>query len=145
LATYVLLIMLPKDQQISVGAKGNIPLLGGAYLYVGSARKSWEKRVARHCRKDKKKRWHIDYILDSEGSAVQEVWVSQENWECTTCKTLADLPETEVPAPGIGSSDCRCPAHFLMAKTGFSAVRENLEKRGFQEWQQAQSKANLSL
>ena len=132
MATYVLLITIPQNQPVTVGAKGVVDLIKGGYLYVGSARKNWQKRVARHCRKEKKKRWHIDYILDGEGGEVEEVWISQEDRECPTCQVLTSLAGTKIPRPGIGSSDCRCPAHFLELQKGFRPVQESLKKQGFE-------------
>jgi sugar fermentation stimulation protein A len=131
LATYVLLIEFPTSQVVTIGARGMIPLASGYYLYVGSARKSWQKRLARHCGKKKKKHWHIDYILDADRAMVQEVWLSRENWECLTCQSLIALQEIVVPVAKIGSSDCRCPAHFLLATNGFAIARQTLEDKGF--------------
>ncbi|MBF0447370.1 MAG: GIY-YIG nuclease family protein [Magnetococcales bacterium] len=131
MATYVLLIKILQNQEIDIGARGRFFLRRGSYLYVGSARKNWQKRVARHCRKEKKKRWHIDYILTLDTAFIETVWVCPDNRECPTCRSLIDLAETRIPAPRIGASDCRCPAHFLQVETGFSAVEEKLQQSGF--------------
>ncbi|MBF0455210.1 MAG: GIY-YIG nuclease family protein [Magnetococcales bacterium] len=131
MATYVLLIQLTKNQTVTVGARGEIFLAQGCYLYVGSARKHWEKRVGRHCQKNKKKRWHIDYILGADGASVREVWISEQNRECRTNLALLKIPGVDIPAPRIGSSDCRCPAHFLVTGEGFSPLRKKLKNGPF--------------
>lgn len=131
MATYVLLITFKKTQPLTIGARGIHTLEQGSYLYVGSARLAWEKRVARHCRSEKKKRWHIDYILAANGAMVTAVWVSQENMECTICGVLLAQKWITVPMAKIGASDCRCPAHFLAVDNGFAATRKILQKNGF--------------
>ncbi len=60
---YILLINLPTDCLIKSKAS-SWQLSRGFYAYVGSAMNNLEKRVERHLRKDKKKHWHIDYLLE---------------------------------------------------------------------------------
>ncbi len=36
----------------------------GFYIYVGSAQKNLKQRIERHIRREKKKHWHIDYLLE---------------------------------------------------------------------------------
>ncbi len=131
MATYVLLIDLAENSDITIGAKGGVLLDAGRYAYVGSAKKAWEKRIARHCRKEKKKRWHIDYILADPAASVGAVMLSMEDKECETCRELLTIAGVMIAHSGIGSSDCRCPAHFLRLDEGFSAIRENLGRSGF--------------
>lgn len=65
--------------------------------------------------------WHIDYLR-----AVAEVQAlgylvgsseaqSAQRLECQWSQAIASLPESTVPVPGFGASDCRscCPAHLL--------------------------------
>lgn len=131
MATYVLMIRFTQSQGVTIGAKGERFLEAGHYLYVGSARRAWPQRVARHCRKEKKKRWHIDYVLDAPGVGTPEVWVSLDDRECATCRDLLTLPQVRIAAPGLGSSDCRCPAHLLRLSTDFPPLRTRLAAEGF--------------
>ena len=62
--TYVLVMKLDREKEISIGKKGPASFPGGYYCYVGSAMNKMEKRVCRHLSRDKKKRWHIDWFLD---------------------------------------------------------------------------------
>ncbi|MBF0194710.1 MAG: GIY-YIG nuclease family protein [Magnetococcales bacterium] len=126
--TYALLIKYTKSQHVKVGAKGYIDIKAGSYLYIGSAKKSWEKRVGRHLKKEKKLRWHIDYLLSTKSTSIEEVWINQNSCECETAKAIADLKNSAVVAKKIGSSDCRCPTHFFYIKNGFTNVKELLNK-----------------
>jgi len=42
---------------------GQIPFPAGWYVYTGSARNGLAQRVGRHLRHNKRKHWHIDYLL----------------------------------------------------------------------------------
>jgi dihydroorotate dehydrogenase electron transfer subunit len=52
--TYVLLIHVPYDIQLSIGALGDLKLKAGYYTYVGSALGGLEARVQRHVGENKK-------------------------------------------------------------------------------------------
>ncbi|MBI2954608.1 MAG: DUF123 domain-containing protein, partial [Chloroflexi bacterium] len=43
------------------------------------------------------------------------VWVfpGERRLECKLASILVCLYDASVPAPGFGSSDCRCPAHLI--------------------------------
>ncbi|RLF60544.1 MAG: GIY-YIG nuclease family protein, partial [Thermoplasmata archaeon] len=62
--SYVLIINLKKEKEIEIGRLGRILFNKGYYAYVGSGLNNLEKRVGRHLRKNKKKKWHIDYLLE---------------------------------------------------------------------------------
>ncbi|WP_296520394.1 DUF123 domain-containing protein [Rhodoplanes sp.] len=86
-------------------------LPAGRYLYCGSARGpgGLRARIARHLRRRKTLRWHVDR-LTTRGT-VFAVWAIPGGDECDLVARLAALP---VPLPGFGSSDCRrCRSHLL--------------------------------
>ena len=62
--TYIIVIQNDVHAKIQVGQWGLLNLVSGYYLYVGSALGPGgvAARVARHCRRPKPLRWHIDYI-----------------------------------------------------------------------------------
>lgn len=60
--SYVLLLKVVKDLKIRVGALGLIMLKDGIYAYVGSSRNWLQERLSRHFRREKRVRWHIDYL-----------------------------------------------------------------------------------
>ncbi|MGN7612342.1 GIY-YIG nuclease family protein [Magnetococcales bacterium HHB-1] len=113
MVSYVLWIHLKARQRITVGAKGICSFEAGDYLYVGSAKRAWQKRIARHLTQNKHLRWHIDYILAAESASVKEVWVSERDQECATAEYLMREGGAKVVIPRLGASDCRCASHFL--------------------------------
>ncbi|MEM4407243.1 MAG: DUF123 domain-containing protein [Candidatus Caldarchaeum sp.] len=58
----MLAIHLPVSRRLKIGALGYRKLEKGYYVYVGSGRRNLIRRVERHIRKNKRVRWHIDYI-----------------------------------------------------------------------------------
>jgi Uri superfamily endonuclease len=113
--TYALVLHLEHREEIAVGKLGTFIFPAGYYLYVGSALGpgGLEARLARHRRRDKKLRWHIDYLL--EHAQLVEVWstASTTKLECLWAQAARKLPGSEMPVPGFGSSDCRCPSHLI--------------------------------
>jgi Uri superfamily endonuclease len=113
--TYVLVLHLERGKEITVGKLGTFTFPAGYYLYVGSALGpgGLEARLARHRRRDKKLRWHIDYLL--EHAQLVEVWsaTSTTKLECLWAQAARKLRGAETPVPGFGSSDCRCPSHLI--------------------------------
>ena len=59
---YLAILHLPKTQSITIGRFGRFTFSAGDYLYVGSARRNLLARFARHSRRRKTRRWHIDYL-----------------------------------------------------------------------------------
>lgn len=113
--TYALVLHLEGREEITVGKLGTFTFPAGYYIYVGSALGpgGLEARLARHRRRDKKLRWHIDYLL--ERAQLVEVWsaASTARLECLWAQAAQELPVGEVPVPGFGSSDCRCLSHLI--------------------------------
>ncbi len=100
--TYILQIYLDRDRNIRIGKLGEFLFPKGYYLYVGSAKRNLRKRIKRHLRKEKKKFWHIDYLL-SYGT-VKSVWTGEAEEE-----DVADIlgKKLNIPVKGFGSSDSR--------------------------------------
>ncbi len=112
--TYALVIFLPRAQTIRVGALGAFRFPRGYYLYIGSALNGLSARVARHLRRrDKKRFWHIDYLL--EHARVVDVWThaGAARLECRWARAALSLPNARVIAPRFGASDCRCATHLV--------------------------------
>ena len=110
---YLLILKAEKDQNISVGKLGNLFFKRGYYVYVGSALNNLSKRIARHKKKKKKKRWHIDYIRE-HFSIFQIIPVrTDKKIECEIANRLGKISE------GIryfGASDCFCYSHLFYFK-----------------------------
>ncbi|MFQ6059323.1 MAG: DUF123 domain-containing protein [Anaerolineae bacterium] len=113
--TYALILHLERSEEITIGKLGTFTFPAGYYLYVGSALGpgGLEARLTRHRRRNKKLRWHIDYLL--ERARLVEVWsvASTEKLECLWAQAAQEISGAEIPVPGFGSSDCRCPSHLI--------------------------------
>jgi len=135
--TYALIIFLPRAKTIRVGALGMFKFPRGYYIYVGSALSGLSARIARYLanarrldsrsgilrnlrgerlrqrRRDKKRFWHIDYLL--EHARVVDVWTraSAARLECRWARAALALPNAQVIAPRFGASDCDCAAHLV--------------------------------
>jgi histidyl-tRNA synthetase len=107
---YVLLIETSAPVAVSI-ARARCKLTSGRYLYCGSANGpgGLHARLARHMRREKAVRWHVDQLTTR--GIVRGAWIFPEGDECALVARLAHLP---TPIPGFGSSDCRrCRSHLL--------------------------------
>jgi Uri superfamily endonuclease len=110
--TYVLLLRLGKDQKIRIGSIGSISFRKGSYAYVGSGQASLEKRIGRHFRREKKRHWHIDYLLE-KAEAVKAIYFESGKEECNLAKGMS---ENLKGVPKFGCSDCRCDSHLFYSE-----------------------------
>ncbi len=125
---YILLIKVKKDINIKVGALGKILFKKGRYAYVGSAQNNLEKRIQRHLSKNKKKRWHIDYLLMNPNVEVESVHHKETGKE-EECEIAQVLETVEEPIKGFGSSDCKCTAHLFRLKSIRKFTEEGFKRR----------------
>jgi Uri superfamily endonuclease len=108
---YVLAIDIGKSVTVTIPGRPRKRLPPGRYLYCGSA---WgpgglRARLARHMRRGKTIRWHVDRL--TEAGAVVGAWVLPGGDECDLAGALSRLP---VPLAGFGSTDCtRCRSHLF--------------------------------
>jgi Uri superfamily endonuclease len=122
---YVLIIKVEKDTYVIVGAKGRLTFKRGIYAYVGSAQKFLEQRIRRHLKREKRKFWHIDYLLDDKATKVVQVFHEQadKRQECLIARSICEKGE---PIIGFGSSDCRCKSH-LFRIDGYKFLQESMQ------------------
>jgi len=110
---YCILLKLDRDRRLTVGALGKKILFPqGYYVYVGRAKKNIEARIERHARKNKAKRWHIDYLTTTAKIIEVVTLASGVGSECTIATKL-QARGGEILVKGFGSSDCRCPSHLI--------------------------------
>ena len=111
--TYQLVIRVYRRVEVTVGRLGTFTFPKGTYVYTGSAKRNFEARIARHLRKDKSLRWHIDYLLTALGVSVIEVRRASSA-ECELNQTI----DGEIVAPGFGASDCKhgCGSHLKLLR-----------------------------
>lgn len=108
--SYVLIIEMEEHSMVNVGKLGEIPFNKGFYCYVGSALKGLEARLNRHVRNDKKKHWHIDYLL--ERSILRGIYYIESNKKLE-CEIARQIRLKHIP--GFGSSDCKCESHLFFS------------------------------
>ena len=109
--SYILFIKLNNNQNIKYGKKEKFVFKKGYYIYVGSALNSLESRIERHLRNiNKKKFWHIDYLL-IYGQILNIFY--KENRYREECDIANLLKEKFLPIPKFGSSDCKCTTHLF--------------------------------
>jgi len=111
--SYILVLKLHKKIKIVVGQLGEILFLPGTYLYIGSGRKYLHARIKRHLRKNKKLRWHIDYLTASQYVDVVKIFVSKLKEEELVQKILNKFSNQMLPVKGFGSSDSRFHSHLF--------------------------------
>jgi sugar fermentation stimulation protein A len=107
-STYLLSIFLRVSRTIRIGRLGTFFFPSGHYIYVGSAKRSFHKRIDRHLRKRKKIHWHIDYLL--QHARVTHVW-SCDLAEERAAEIISATMKS--PVPHFGSSDKRSGSHLF--------------------------------
>ena len=113
--SYLVIVEVPSKTRLQAGrlAARNFPK--GYYVYVGSAMSDLSARLARHTRKTKKLRWHIDYLTAKADRIIPLPIRSSERLECGIAEALSAILK---PGPGgFGSSDCRCAGHLFFSAT----------------------------
>ncbi|WP_022670129.1 GIY-YIG nuclease family protein [Hippea alviniae] len=126
---YALLIKVDRDRDIVIGALGNVSFKKGFYVYVGSAMGGLNHRLKRHLSKNKKLRWHIDYLLQKAEVVGVMVWESNKRIEDKIAKKLIKRFKF---VKGFGSSDSKLKSHLFFCKdreklieTLFKALRRS--------------------
>ena len=115
--SYVLLLRARTAARASVGRLGDVALRPGHYLYVGSAfgPGGVRARVARHCRTDKPRHWHLDHVREHLEPTALWCCHAPERLEHVWARALLVAPGLE-PVAGFSASDCDCPSHLFHAR-----------------------------
>jgi Uri superfamily endonuclease len=129
-STYLLIMQGNVACRLWVGALGEVCLEPGWYLYVGSARRYLDARLRRHLRLEKRRRWHIDYLLAEGALKIKEIWLGEAGAECRLAGSLLALPEVTRPRPRLGASDCRCLTHFFRYSNDLPKLQQFLVSLG---------------
>jgi Uri superfamily endonuclease len=108
--SYVLLMMLSGSRIITVGSLSDIRFSSGFYAYVGSAMGGIAARLGYHLKRNKKRHWHIDYLLEEATIVDISICANNVRSECDIARSLGSQFDS---VPGFGSSDCRCPSHLF--------------------------------
>ena len=112
--TYVLVLRSSSRSSVPIGRWGELDIKPGYYLYVGSAFGPGGvlSRVSRHCREQKKKHWHIDYLR--EVTLPIAVWYSHApvHLEHHWADVLSGMKDITA-VTGFGCTDCHCNSHLF--------------------------------
>lgn len=112
--SYQLHIRVSQAVDITIGRFGQCRFPAGLYTYTGSAKKNIYKRVQRHLGhpdKEKKLKWHIDYLLAHEFATIIGVRYCVRP-ECD----LNQATSGDIVIPNFGSTDCNnnCGSHLKL-------------------------------
>jgi Uri superfamily endonuclease len=117
--TYTIVVRCKDTIHSTFGKLGRARLRKGSYLYTGSAlgrgAVSLEGRIERHMRRQKRLRWHVDYLTsrpDCDVTGVVYV-VSDGRLECKVNSSLSKKLDISPVLLKIGASDCKCNGHLL--------------------------------
>jgi len=103
---------MPGGAWVRVGSLGIQYFPQGTYAYVGSAMNGLESRIRRHFSREKKIRWHIDYLLDKAEALQAIILPNERRMECALNNYIDRIPGSRVVSEGFGSSDCDCRSHL---------------------------------
>ncbi|MGI2335568.1 MAG: GIY-YIG nuclease family protein [Dehalogenimonas sp.] len=125
---YAILLELPASAVFRTRRK-EFQLDAGFYVYIGSAMNGLEIRISRHLSSEKRKHWHIDYLLEQSNIIHVVSSEASKRHECVIAAALEVFPSI----PGFGCSDCRCQSHlFCYQSSGdlFKAVVSAFQQAG---------------
>lgn len=114
------------DTVAEVGALGTVLFKKGFYVYIGSAQNGIEQRVQRHMKKQKRLRWHIDYLLGNDAAKIVNVFY-KEAGRIEECNLAKEIGKNAEPVPGFGCSDCRCTSHLFRVHD-FGFVHDSMKR-----------------
>jgi Uri superfamily endonuclease len=114
---YAIIIYIKDNINLTL-AKNTHYFTPGYYIYLGSAKQygGIKSRINRHLKKNKKLKWHIDYLTSNHLVKIKAVIYAKTKIfkECTFVKILKEN-YFEIASKNFGSSDCKekCGAHLL--------------------------------
>ena len=124
---YALVLELSKWFRSRVGSLGVVVLSPGTYVYVGIARGpgGLYARVRRHVAKEKRVRWHIDYLTTFDGARARAVVyaVTTRDVESDYARALWSLG-LEPSVKGFGCSDKPSHTHLYSCRLGLGECIE---------------------
>lgn len=113
--TYILLLHLPNDTDLTVGKMGSYRMASGWYGYAGSALGSGglRARLRHHMNPSDRPYWHIDYLR--RAAELHEIWLleSELRREHAWAEMLEEMPTMTRSILRFGSSDCGCDGHLF--------------------------------
>ena len=120
---YALILKCGRDATIRAGSRLSVSVRSGEILvYVGSALGpgGLRARVGRHLRRDKRVRWHIDYLTVNDAISIGLVILCPSDTRGGEACIAGECASRLIPGPkGFGSSDDpRNPTHLFRSPAG---------------------------
>ena len=112
--TYLMLLECRNTIRLSIGQLGNMVVVPGFYLYVGSAYGPGgiRARLKHHRKIATRAHWHIDYLRIV--AKIRDVWcVYRTRCEHDWAQHLMQDQSATMPLTGFGASDCDCASHLF--------------------------------
>ena len=110
--TYLLILNIPNAINTKIGSLGILAFPASYYIYIGSALNNLEKRISRHMKKRKIKRWQIDYLTTRREVEIADV-LYRESVNKLECEVAENISEYGTGVPKCGCSDCACKSHLI--------------------------------
>ncbi|MEM0379491.1 MAG: GIY-YIG nuclease family protein [Nanopusillaceae archaeon] len=110
---YLLLLECLNECEIKIGKLGKVRFKKGNYIYVGSAMNNLEKRILRHLKKDKKLKWHIDYITTNDNFVIRKIFIKESNKKEEE-KISKKFEKYFSFIENFGNSDCNDKSHLFL-------------------------------
>lgn len=134
---YLLIIKVCCSFREQVGALGNFLFTPGYYIYVGSALGPGGllKRICRHLKKEKKLKWHIDYLTVNQNVKIVGIFLLRTNMrkECWLSDIVSKYGKPYIKK--FGATDCKCYSHlYKIDKKALILLSSELRKLGFEEF-----------
>jgi Uri superfamily endonuclease len=116
--TYALILQSCTNVEIQIGRWGQLQLVPGYYIYIGSAFGAGgvQARLLRHRRKSKPKHWHIDYLREFLNPVGAWCSYEAEHLEHRWAQLLLKIGSIST-VRGFGCSDCSCYSHLFITST----------------------------
>ena len=110
--SYILIMQNRQSIEIDIGKLGKVIFEQGYYVYVGSGMGGVYERIKRHSRMDKKKHWHIDYLIPEHMSS-KEIYIvfSAQRIEELLAQRIEKISRSSVK--GFGASDSSLSSHLF--------------------------------
>ena len=115
--TYLFRFMIEREIELEIGRLGQVTILSGYHIYVGSALRGLKSRLRRHfAGLIEKPHWHIDRLSLIAVDKSFAVLVDRRKIECELNAIVAKSSIVDSSYKGFGCSDCRCPSHLHRLK-----------------------------
>lgn len=108
---YLIILYMEEDRDIEIGSRGVMHFPKGYYVYVGSAKKNLDQRIAHHRHIRKRMHWHMDYLRKYTKWVGAIPIRTKEDLEHTLAHAVEEFSDWEIPS--FGCSDCNCPSHLF--------------------------------